>query len=513
MSEITDLPEKVLCKILGYLDYGSMKQACLVCKDWNTIISNSKQFIDSTKIVIKFDQNSCDTTNLLKVERMSRISDCIEFVGVGKRSNALYSFPVISSKLLTEMFCKIIDGTSAAITCMSFKNFMWNDSFQLKQITQVCPNLKELEFEMIQCSFMWYTNRAQKLHKLTYNNCVYRYMIDVKHLDIFIHKSEKDTDPKLLVQFLNNIDTLDTLILQRCRFRFAYYEQNFLLPKFRWSHLKIIDPNFEKITDKFNGIGHWKKLINSAAAGAKLSLESDNSRQYLILFQSLLKTICGQKNITQMKIDYHHEQMIKMFDGPMKFDHIKTLKIRKSESFKELNERNLVALMTYFPNVDSLDIRLGHHGSLVKNRLQTFKNLKIGSLNEYPKLKRMMDFPEVETLEVTECKYSDLVDIDFFLSKLLELRRLIIHYKSSININMWMKCYAKFPSVQEFEIIKDSTGVQHVKTRTEVEGFLLENGMDCVALEELERSNYLWKMLGVTEDVDKYEETMICNIL
>lgn len=182
----------------------------------------------------------------------------------------------------------------------------------------------------------------------------------------------------------------------------------------------------------------------------------------------------------------------------MQFDYLKTLKMRKRDvtahdamsilnlHYREYNERDFNDFMTQFPNVDFLDISSSaacFHFSVFDGRdpdfeIQGFhavKKLKTDTMRNCAAMKRIMTFPNLETLEIVDCDISDIAEMGNFGIKNDTLRHLIICYKGPINIGMWTECLTHLPTVIQFEVTEASTGAKYVLTRNDVEQLLMTN--------------------------------------
>lgn len=488
MSEITDIPVEMQIKILDYLDYESMKNACLACKDWNAIILSSKKFINSTKIVIGLmDLEFLNSNNHLQMTKISRMSNSL--VLDGHKEN-------IRGHILQEHELKQIVGVinefSEPIASLTIQKFTVNCYQYFNQIIQACSNLKELELKEIMRvkdakELESEMNCIKNLDKLIINDFgSLLEQMEMRHrYYCSFERKKKSLQEHTTVECLNKIEGLNTLIIRRI----SLFSGKILTPKFNWNHLKVIECD-----DLYANAGlSWENLINAAALGAKASLDCFNAR----LTGYLMEKIRLQRNITQMKIDLNYDmvRIICCCEREDKFNHLKILKIRKRElkfdkhpgKYEKISEKCLNFFMEKFPNVKLLDISstaAQYLFSVFENhddpsfRIQGFhavKKLKINKLRECNTMKRVMTFPSLETLEIVDSEYSDIAEIGDFGKRNETLRHvIIINYKSPINLEMWMHCSEIFPTAQRFDVTDALTRGKHVRTREEIELMIMK---------------------------------------
>lgn len=221
MTEITDLPVEILNKILNCLDYESMKNACLVCKDWEEIISSLIKFTRSTKIVFKVDNKFLTTNKTLK---LTRISDSVVFDG-----QLDVCCRVLQEEEVNQMQ-KFISGFSDMVKYLTIQKFTVKFNQSFNQITEVCQNLKKLKFSGVMTKRRDHRDELEpemitieRIDKLILDNSrLLLEQIKVKHVDFFFIMNPTSSHHHYLddfsVQCLNEVESLNTLILLRCVF-------------------------------------------------------------------------------------------------------------------------------------------------------------------------------------------------------------------------------------------------------------------------------------------------------
>lgn len=463
---IRDLPIRLLFGILCLLDYNSVLNVCLVCREWNEIISTSEKFLDTTDVNLAFNVNNC--TQLTRQYRSLRIQ-------------------LVDNTLLGRSFLKQINNVCDSLTHVVIQGPSTISSKDFIGFFKLSTNLTHLKMSNFSQHGSNSSNSfacLSKLQNLHLESCDWL----LKHIDVRSLRTltiECSMDNSAVVHFLNNLHRLQRLILIQRNLQADVH----LTPKFRWSHLKFRNVP-ASVEEDFSWQRNIQKLMDVAGQNAKISIEGENDDTFSA---ALFNMIQCQKRITSIKIElraFPRQFYSKRLET--KFSHIKSLKLRQYDKKNEtVNEFDFATLFfdeikKLFVNVEILDIDYRASLHIVSNHKEEIltifpkvTHLKIDDLRfcmfEYIfRMSKYVVFPSIEKLEVQNAFYMN-GDYSFRAIR-STLRKLILHYRRyGVFDDIWRRNLCTFPTVKEFEVFDHTKGEKFVKTRGEIIEMLQQN--------------------------------------
>lgn len=500
-TAINQLPIEVVSSILDFLDYGSMLEASLVCRDWNNIISTSKIFLNSTIVALRIMERSKFklTRKYLHLYLETGPPSTLNKSTLDQISNVCESLETFD-----------FEGRVPASTQKVFIKFL-NHCVNLQQLS-ITINSVATEERAQQPKHKF----AAKLQNLKYfsliGDCDYWLLknVNIQNLES-LRLSDYHFSDCAIVPFMNKLLKLDSIRLNGIDLNST---EN-LVPQFKWKYMKIdfIIINFTMSDDMQR---NWQNLFDVAAQDSKLSIESGVVPE---VAKPLLEMIMNQQNITKMKLEMNsYPDKFLRGEDDKKFKYIKELKLRKLPLWEDyvtskeeqmrneiIQKRKMSDIMQKFENVQFLDLDVMSSVFLrdgTEERRAVFskvKRLRINSVTKYEIMWKTVIFPSLETLEL-DLEKSEKREkpkfLDFFIhngtdeTEIMKegivaefytetgagqnhstLKKLVVIYENAFHdfhINLWRHAMNRFPSVQEFVVFNPTTGEQNVKTRSEI---------------------------------------------
>lgn len=457
MSTIESLPTEILFEIFDNVNYEDLKNLCLVSTYWNEIISNSKKFWNETKLRVKLD-GSNDV-------KLSRNYQWLEIIGDRQTDQLVES--IISEISDVAEFFKTVKISNLTISEQDFINLI-----------RCCTTIEELEIQDVKLNFdsalknsNFSVVKLPPLLKFTVkcSDSLLNYLqcCELKYLFIDRDEDQITLEQEHVIDFLNKIDRLDTLILSGFNME-SYIE---LQPKFYWKHLKVSDVFLPEMSVSRK---NWKHLINSADDDAKVSFE------YLFSHEFLLNFFNDFDNMKKFKFDVNilpeadNEIFIRDLRKMIKVKHLKIRRLSTNAVDMNMEPDDRVNyFLEKFPNVEHLDFDFASVPWFTTELIPVcFGKVKHLTVERFTEEMKKFIFPNLESLEIKSFSTDDCIFMLTFGRNNIKLKRfkanlveMFRFYGSLTFLRLSMYMF----NVEMFELFDLANKKNFIKSRADIE--------------------------------------------
>jgi hypothetical protein len=269
---IKNLPLEIVIKILENLEFRELKNASLVCKQWNIAVSISNKFLDKALYRSTFSQSSIRNYRHLALINVSKNYD------IPRYRNQLLDFSCFIRSLylydinvLGDIFMKFLQSCDLLeeLHLVDIKNQRSSDGNTIQPTAQVyCLGKNIKEFELISCEWM--------LDHLTIEN------VSMKEISLtcpkyLIHNVNSDVFKFQIINFLNRLNNIK---VQKLALKYPLDCNLELTPKFEWNEL-ILETKF--LMNNFELNHNWTSIFKSASENSKLDLRCNFCDQFSMM--------------------------------------------------------------------------------------------------------------------------------------------------------------------------------------------------------------------------------------
>lgn len=279
---------------MDFLDYKNMKVCTLVNSRWNNVVSNSKRFLNNSKLVLDLEEQ--EDEQQMSIMRNYRHIEII--------SQERY---ILDRKVLNQFaeYCKFLksfalrhrgpinkrDFIEFILSCQQLEHLELRNCIRYKRVVSedVYDAVEDAKIELPKLKSLI---NAESHWILKCLNCP-----RLKNFNYTGSESSDDYKDNLeetdkLFEFMNELKSVETLSLQRVILRRSQIE---LIPQFKWKNLSISE--FDEDPDDF-AMGNWKRLLTSSEKGSSIFINAWDDR----FLAELLNEISNCGNTENIKI-------------------------------------------------------------------------------------------------------------------------------------------------------------------------------------------------------------------
>lgn len=395
---------------MKYLGHDDLISATLVNKRWNEIISNSKIFLEKTRLKIvaplkkkcpeEFTRNYQHIyLGLVKVTssmQMKRFNEFLQSVKITSGCN-------MSQEILEE-FLRSCSNSLKELTLYEFFS-VYRESKEIKKIS--LPNLTRLDMH----------NSSKVMDLIECENIEYFRFYDFKECNISWYTFG-------FMSFLNHLKKLQTLELSHKDLHYhnarpEYENVNILQLKFNWKELRVSGNEYNQY------YLYWQQLISKAAPKSEFHyLDYDE-------FNYIDNEIAKNENIIKLIYNITSEFPKTLFDWsrPINFCYIKELEVILPEDHENylnffIQFLKIEKLKLEFKKITNITNWIHNEGDLI------FHNLQSLILSGYAyKFVESFKLPELKFLEIKDFNTENCEHLKEFLKDKLNISHIKIQLK------------------------------------------------------------------------------------